>query len=306
MKNLFAICISTLICFTVSAQINMADSTVQAIGYWDKKEKQSYAITTDKYKLKGADTTSKEHIRYDVDITILDSTSKSYKIEWFYKNFIIDSDNEMMKDMMSVAKDLKVIILTDENGSFSEVVNWQDVRDYIKKSTDRIRAKYKDVKAMNDFIKQMEKVYSTKEAIESSAISDIQQFYTFFGAKYKLNEQMEGKIKVSNMFGGEPFDCDVVLYLDEINKEDNNYIIRATQSVDKKQLTEATYNFIADLATKMGAEKPKREMLKDLNNETVTASRIHNTGWVIYSIQTKTVTTDPDTSIEETVIELKD
>jgi len=294
-----------MIGFSVAAQINMEDSTVQTIGYWDKNEKQSYSVSTDKYKLKGADTTSKENMKYDVDITVLDSTAKSYTIEWFYKNYSMQTDNDLIKKIMSIAEDMKVIIKTDENGTFTEVVNWKEIRDYIKKTTDKIRQELKDVPKMDAVIRQAEATYSTKEAIESAAIKDIIQFYTFHGAKYKLGEVVEGKLKVPNLFGGDPFDCDVTLYLDTIEPEENNYIMRSTQEVDQQQLTDATYNYLVTLSKNLKVDPPKRDDLKDLKNEITTGSRIHGSGWIVYSIQTQTVTSEDLTNVEERVIEIK-
>jgi len=305
MKKIFLIIISFLTCFIAEAQINMEDSTVQTIGYWDKNEKQSYSVTTDKYKLKGTDTTSKENMKYDVDITILDSTAKSYTIEWFYKNFTMDTKNDLVKKIMSIAQNMKLIIKTDENGAFTEVVNWKEVRDYIKKAADKMREELKDVPKMHAIIKQAEAMYSTKEAIESAGIKDIQQFYTFHGAKYKLGETIEGKLKVPNLFGGDPFDCDVSLYLDTIDVEENNYIMRSTQEVDHEQLTNATYNYLVSLSKNLKVDPPKKDDLKDLKNEITTGSRIHGSGWVVYSIQTQTVTSEDLTNVEERVIEIK-
>ena len=304
MNKLIQLTSALVISATATAQINMEDSTVQAIGYWDKNEKQSYSVTTDKYKLKGADTTSKENMKYEVDITILDSTAKSYTIEWSYKNFSMQTSNDLMKKIMSIAEDMKVIIKTDENGAFTEVVNWKEIRDYIKKATDKMRSELKDIPKMDAVIKQAETTYSTKEAIESAAIKDILQFYTFHGAKYKLGETVEGKLKVPNLFGGDPFDCDVSLYLDTIDAEENNYIMRSTQEVDHQQLTDATYNYLVTLSKNLKVDPPKREDLKDLKNEITTGSRIHGSGWIVYSIQTQTVTSEDLTNVEERVIEI--
>ena len=305
MKNKLILSIALLTSLTSLGQINMKDSTVQTIGYWDKKEKQTYTVSTDKFKLKGTDTTSKENMKYEVEITILDSTAKTYTIEWFYKNFSMETTNELMKKIMSIAQDMKVVIKTDDVGAFVEVVNWQEVRDFIRKATDKTRKEFKDIPKMDAVIKQIEGTYSTKEAIESASISDIQQFYTFHGAKYKLGETLEGKIKVPNLYGSEPFDSDFTLYLDEINTDDNNYIMRATQSVNKEQLTEATFNYLVGLSKKMGVPPPTRDEIKELKNETLTASRIHGSGWIVYSVQTKTITSDNITNIEERLIELK-
>jgi hypothetical protein len=68
-------------------------------------------------------------------------------------------------------------------GAFLEVVNWKEVRDHIKKSTKILKNELKDVPDMHKMVTQIESMYLTKAAIESVAIKDIQQFYTYHGAK---------------------------------------------------------------------------------------------------------------------------
>jgi hypothetical protein len=286
-------------------QINMADSTAQVITYWDKGEKQNYSVSAEKIKIKGTDTTSREITTYDVEITVLKADDKSYTIEWFYKNLTTNSQNPTVQKLMNITKDMKVVFKTDELGVFVEVVNWKEIKDYIQKATTTLSKGIKDIPEMEKVIKQIETTYSTKAAIESASIKDIQQFHTFHGAKYKLGEVLEGQLKVPNIFGVEPFDSDFTVYLDEINEEDNNFIMRATQEINKEQLTDATFNYLTTMAKNMKIDPPKREDLKELSNETLTASRIHGTGWVIYSVQTTTVTSDNVTNIEERIIEIK-
>lgn len=290
---------------TTFGQINMADSTAQVITYWEKGEKQNYTVITEKIKLKGTDTTSRELTTYDVEITVLNQTDKSYTVQWLYKNIKTNSTNPTIQKLMNVTKDMKVVFKTDELGAFVEVINWKEVKDYIQKATTTLRKDFKDIPEMDKILKKIEATYSTKEAIESASIKDIQQFHTFHGAKYKLGEVLEGKLKVPNLYGAEPFDSDFTVYLDEINEEDNNFIMRATQEVDKEQLTNATFTYLTTMAKNMKVNPPKREDLKDLKNETLTASRMHGTGWVVYSVQTTTVTSDNMTNIEERIIELK-
>lgn len=74
---------SLIFCFSIDifGQINMQDSSVQVVGYWNKNETQSYTITDEKYKVQNGDTTAREFYKFDVDITIIDSTADSYTIE---------------------------------------------------------------------------------------------------------------------------------------------------------------------------------------------------------------------------------
>lgn len=290
---------------TTFGQINIADSTAQVITYWDKGEKQNYSVTTKKIKLKGTDTASKDITTYDVEITVLNQADKSYTIQWLYKDIKTNSTNQTIQKLMNITKDMKVIFKTDELGAFTEVVNWKEIRDYIQKATTSLSKEFAVILEMDKLLKQIAMTYSSKEAVESAAIKDIRQFHTFHGAKYKLGEVLKGQLKVPNLLGTEPFDSDFTIYLSEINEADNNFIMRATQEVNKEQLTNATFDYLTKMANIMKIKSPKREDLKDLKNETLTASRIHGTGWIVYSVQTTTVTSDNLTNIEERIIELK-
>jgi len=290
---------------TTFGQINIADSTAQVITYWDKGEKQNYSVTTKKIKLKGTDTASKDITTYDVEITVLNQADKSYTIQWLYKDIKTNSTNHTIQKLMNITKDMKVIFKTDELGAFTEVVNWKEIRDYIQKATTSLSKEFAVILEMDKLLKQIAVTYSSKEAVESAAIKDIRQFHTFHGAKYKLGEILKGQLKVPNLLGTEPFDSDFTIYLSEINEADNNFIMRATQEVNKEQLTNATFDYLTKMANIMKIKSPKREDLKDLKNETLTASRIHGTGWIVYSVQTTTVTSDNLTNIEERIIELK-
>jgi len=64
-------------------------------------------------------------------------------------------------------------------------------------------------------------------------------------------------------------------------------------------------HYITTTAKNMNVAPPKQEDIGDLKNETLTASRIHGTGWVVYSIKTTTVTANDATNIEECIIEIK-
>lgn len=148
-------------------------------------------------------------------------------------------------------------------------------------------------------------MYSSKEAIEASAIKDIQQFHTFHGGRYKLGEVLEGQTQVPNLIGADPFDSDVTVCLDEISEDHDIFVISAKQEVNREQLTNATFEYMTKLANAMGVVPPKREDLKELKQETTTLSKIHGTGWVVYSLQTTNVTSADITRIEERTIEIK-
>jgi len=88
--------------------------------------------------------------------------------------------------------------------------------------------------------------------------------------------------------------------------DDNSFVLRSVQEVDEEQLVNATLEYLNKITESMNvnAVLPKLEDIKDLKNEILTASRIHETGWIIYSIMTKTVVLSNTTVIEERIIEI--
>jgi hypothetical protein len=310
MKSLSVLIIFLAIPAIMFSQINIGDSTIQVIGYWNLKEKQSYTVNYEKYKIKDSkDTTDREKLTYDVDITVLDSTANSYTIEWFYKNYQINaSSSEISKKLMSISEDIKVIIKTDEYGSFLEVVNEKEVQNYIKKAIGKLKKEFKKTPNIDLVLKNLENTFSSKEAIQTLAIKDIHQFYTFHGAKYKLGEELNTTMKQQNLLGGEPFDVDVTVQMDEMNvdEENDNAVIRMWQVINSDQLTEATIEYLKKMSAQMGTPALKTEDIKPLQNETRMASRLHgSTGWVIYSVETKEVWTEGLMNVEERIIDIK-
>jgi hypothetical protein len=306
MKLICFLITALLLSLNASGQININDSTFQAVGYWDKGEKQSYTITNDNYKVEATDTTEQEQWTYSVDITIVDSTADSYTIDWFYHDYTLKAESELLKKLLSVTEDMTVRIRTDEFGSLIEVVNWQDIKNNISQGLSLLKGEFKDVPQMDKVIDQVESMYATKESIESSAIKEIQQFYTYHGGKYKLGQEIVRNLQLPNIYNSnKPFDTELFLSLDEINSEDNNAVIRMKQVVDSSQLTKATFDFIVRTAETMQTSAPKWDDFPTLKNETWVASRIHESGWIIYSVETREVTAEGVNKVQNRIIEIQ-
>ena len=303
-KALFTVFLFFMI-LKVLGQINPDNSSVQVIGYWDKKEKKRYVLTNEQLKIQDTDTLSRNFHKYAVDITIVDSTENSYTINWFYHDYEVQSDDEIFKLLASIAEGLTVIVITDELGTFKEIKNWQEVRDYILKGTKLIKQQKKEIPNIDNIISQVENMYSTRESIETAVMHEIQQFYTFHGSVYKLGEVIDVEMKVTNGYGGEPFDANVSVWLDEINPADNNFVIRMIQVVNQEQLTKAAFDYFTKFAKTTGAKPPVLKDIPPMKNELRVAARIHGSGWIIYSVQTKEVSGEGRTNITETVIEMQ-
>ncbi len=290
---------------TAVSQINTSDSTVQVVGYWDMNESLTYLVFNESVRTEGSDTISYEFTRYEVDVTIVDSTANSYTVKWYYRDYYIETDNEVMKRLSSIFEDMSVLITTDELGTFQEILNWEEIKTFMLITTALLREEFKGIPNMDQFIAHLEELYSTKEAIQNSAIDEIHQYYYFHGLKYKLHDEFTSQSKIQNRFGGEPFNADITFWLDEINSDDNNAIFRMTQVIDSVELTNATFEYLTSMANMLGTPPPSRDDFPALTNEITRASRIHGSGWVIYSIDTKEVKAENVLQVDTRIIELK-
>ena len=102
-------------------------------------------------------------------------------------------------------------------------------------------------------------------------------------------------MKTGNNYGGEPFDTEINVWLDEIDSENNNFILRSYQKIDSIQLKKAITKFL----------KLPDHQVPEITHESFIANRIHGTGWTTYSILTKEVTSENSKNVEEFIINMK-
>ncbi len=305
MKTLFSLLLM-VVATSAFGQINLDDSSAQVITYWSLGEKQSYFISQQKIKLNGTDTTENVLVTYYVDILVLDSTANSFLVEWNYRNFSSNASNELFNKLSFLSEGLKIQVELDEVGIFQGVKNWEEVGTKMKQSLKLLQKEFEKNEEFATLINQFEAKFSSKEAIENALIQDIQQFHTFHGGKYILGEVLEFEVQTPNLFNLEkPLDSKLTLSLDEMNADENNYLIRSSQEVDSKQLTDATFEYLKSMSKNMKGVKIKKEDLGELHNITNTASLIHDSGWVVYSILTKTVEAPGNTVIEERTLTIE-
>ena len=292
------------IAFSSFSQIDLSDTTAVVIAHWKMNEMQSYKVSSTSNTTEGSKIISSETILYDLSVKVLDSTQVGYILEWTRKNYKVTSDNDFEKTLIRITEDLPFWIRTDEFGSSIQVLNWEDVGNEIKKRAEVIKEANKDfperIKRINKIIRQS----SSKELVEVSMILDAQQFFAFHGAKYKFDERIDLKVKVPNNFGGDPLDANSTLMMDQVNLAQGTFIIRSSQRINPQQLTAVTYDYLSSL-NMVGAELPPFEEFPTITKLNWGGAEIHgNSGWVVYSVETKQTNNDEVVTVEERTIEL--
>ena len=296
-------------CLPLSAQIHAADSTVQVAGHWHMHDKQNYHVTEESNVIKNeADTINAAKITYQLDIEILDTSEDSYTIQWLSHDYrIIKATDRQLIPLYKLGENSRIVFRTTETGKFKEIVNGDELLEHNKKEFELLVSQYDTIPAVKQWIDKFEDRYTTRETIETTAARLINQFYVFHGANYKLGEEVNSQVKLSNPYSGIPFDAVMTVSLDEMDALNDYSILRMWQTANSAQLSRFAQNLIKEVAREMNVDvKERLQNISPLINETRIASQIHgSTGWVIYCTQTTEVSLDNVLNIEETTIELQ-
>lgn len=237
------------------AQNRLTDTTATCVAYWKNKESKVFLVKNIKDQKVDSSTQSHLEFSYEAHITVKDSTKDGYTVEWKNENYT--SDDPSMSQVNMFFKNLKFIYKTDKNGDFSELVNWEEVRDFyvnlgalsIPKNNDTAQAVWEKTKAL----------FQTREAVENTLIKDVQMFHTFYGGEYPTRKQSAETI-LPNPFGGQPIPALTTVQVSRLQKNSPTCTVRTTQEIDQGKAG----IFIADLLKALGMPEAKtREELEE-------------------------------------------
>jgi len=289
---------------SANAQIDTATATVQTIAYWDLNETHSFTVSQKKSRINGADTTVLENMRYGVDVTVVDSTANSYTVDWAYRDYQYQSDNQLFMRISDLYRDMTVRFETDEMGSFQRVQNWTELRDVIHHASQTIKEEAKSIPGFDAVIDKLMAVYSSQEMVEQSAIPDIQMFLSFHGASYTMGDIYQQRIEVPNLVTGGTLPADMAVTLDDILVDDNAYVLRLEQVVDEVQLRAFTVQYLKEMGRTMELPEFSDDQIPPVRNEVGLVAVIHGSGWPLYTQQTKSVSAQGIEKLEVMTIEM--
>ena len=311
-RQIFLLIMLVVISQVAYSQINMEDSTVRTIAYWDLKETNSYQITLASFEIIGTDTSKWNEIAYVVDMEVLDSTENSYEVSWTYRDFVLklgerdSAYQSLMEKLMTISEGSLVKFRTNEYGAFQEVTNWEDISEFYRKSGDTLKSMFGNIPQINEMVDQTFASYKTKNSIETQSIKDVLQFLNFHGAEYKLGEEMSGVINSPNVLGKNRLETQVYVLLEEIFPEDNDYRIVSLSEANSEQLVSETRLVLKIMMPKATEEELNGLMAEvgSLSNTVENVSVIHGWGWPIYSEEIRSVGSDQKIKVEIRTIEI--
>jgi hypothetical protein len=285
MKTLLSIL--TLVILTTfsgnsAAQNRTTDTSATCISFWKNKEAKVYQIRHSKEKFNTTKGNIKSEATYEAHIKVTDSTAEGFRIEWVYKNFKVAgiSDNSI-NSLNAILEGMKIVYKTDDVGIFTELVNWEAVRDYALSNYEKIVAKAAENSEFAAALKQVKAIFQSKENIEALLIREVQLFHSPYGVEYTLTGVVT-ETELPNVTGGAPFPASVTIKLEELNTKMDYCKVSLNQIVDKGKAGPIMAALLKKLA---GSQKVDEEEIKkqakdleisDLNSYNYALS----SGWV--------------------------
>ncbi|WAC03008.1 hypothetical protein N7U66_05095 [Lacinutrix neustonica] len=224
-----------LLIFTTPIFSQIDTTKVSFIAYWSKGDNYNFKVTKIKKMWTNDKLTKNDSTQYIANFKVIDSTEKSYTIQWSYKNYLINTykenlnkiyeDKKAVNEIVKKYDVTKVIYKTDEYGEFLEIVNWQDISKLMSNMLGEleksIQARKPDkLKEVKQAMKPLAEIYSSKDGIEQLILYELQYFHFPFGTEYDLNSPFEYEQELPNMVGGEPIKGNAKLSIVEVDFEE--------------------------------------------------------------------------------------
>lgn len=194
---------------------------------------------------------------------------------------------------------LKIIYKTNDLGSFSELLNWQEVRDFYFNTLEKSLSSNPENKETNTAMNQVKAMFQSKESVEAVLIREIQLYHTPYGTEYTLSGETIETV-LANISEGPPFPAKITIKLNELNPEKDYCNVSLNQTIDK----EKAGSIIIDLLKRLAGSSTKDADINKKDIENMEISDLNefvysiNTGWLFKVIYKRTATISNTKQIE--------
>lgn len=238
-----------------SAQNRITDTTATCIAYWNNNESRIYQIKRSKVKYDAGTVKSSSGASYEAHIKITDSTAYGFTIEWIYRNFKAEGTGEhALNSLNAIMEGMIIRYKTDELGSFAELINWKEVRDFAIQKYESIAKQPSQQKEFVAALDQVKSIFQSKENIETAMIKEIQLYHTPYGVEYNLSEQSQ-VTALPNITGGKAIPATISYKIIKLDPPNDFCKVYQNQTIDKG----AAGPIIADMLKKLSGGKLQNE-----------------------------------------------
>lgn len=225
---------------------------VSTIAYWNKGDKYRYHVVQ-KEIIYESDSIKSEKSIFDseIELLVLDSTEKSYELEWRIVKNLSNSnlkDNEF-DEINKKYCDLRLLYKTDETGALLEYHTLNEVNQLANEITNFIKKKIADTlkfdspEKKNLFDNYLALYLSPNALVEKLFTNPVSHLHNMYGYGSFLNDTLSFKMKTKNSINGELIENDGLIYVASIDSTNEVQFIQELYP-DKATLNKLTLDVL--------------------------------------------------------------
>lgn len=284
MKKLLFTALVTLTFHIAFAQIDSTEKSVQAVFYGNAGDWQEYKVTYNTLKMKGNDTLSNESVQYFASLKVLDVKDKEYVMEWKIRDYFFQTDIPVLKALSEFNNGLKIVYTTNELGEYQDVTNYPEIKERLEQYTAHVKKSLlSDEQSL--FETTIRNILGSKEAFTRNVIQDIYQIHNFYGIKYLLHDTIRVDVQVPDNFDGTPIDAGFVSYLEDLGKD--TYTLISEQTVTPEAIDKAAKKYLHKVLPAESQADIEKYDFTQMKQVSTLASQMHESGWLIMSMNSK-------------------
>jgi hypothetical protein len=281
------------------------ETRVPCIAYWKKGEEKTYLITRKKEKTTAGKSSGGENFLIDAKITVLDSTAEAYTVQWVYGIPPEVDKNSLMGQAAALMQGMKFIYKTDDVGSFTELINWEEVREFYVNML-KLQLQGREDTELKKIMDQTLALFQTREAVESTMIREIQLFQAPFGLMFSTKDtslNMEIPVPIANA----QLPAIQSWRITEVGADGDNFRLVITQNIDPAGAAKVIEGFLKNFTPteKADAEEMRKTLTSFKVDDFSEYKFIQSTGWLKEYSVTRTANVGNVTQIESYRMELR-
>ncbi len=265
----------------VKSQNRITDTSATCIAYWKKGESRIYQIKHSKEKSESGKIKSVSEGNYEAHLKVIDSSASGFTIEWVYKNFKTSGAGQhALNSLMAIMEELKIVFKTDDAGSFSDLLNWEEVRDISFSNYEKATSAQAQNKEFVAALSQIKSIFTSKENIESALIQEVQILQSPYGVEYSSSGTVY-ETALANITGGSPFPATIKLKLDTLNAKADYCIVSLNQTIDKGKAGPILADMLKKLSSTPIQEAEIKKEIADLEISDINQYNYSiSSGWI--------------------------
>lgn len=283
MKTAFLFFCSLVLLTGISfAQNRVTDNSATCIAFWNKNDSVVYKIIHTKTKSGSKGPGSSRESNYEAHIKVVDSVESGFTMEWTYHNFRATGATEQaLNSLETIMAGLKFIYKTDDVGMFSELLNWQEVRDFAFANYEKAIAEKGQSGEFIAALKQVKSIFNSKENIEALLIKEVQLFHAPYGKEYNKKAEVF-QTELPNVTGGAPFPANITMRLDELDIKNDFMKLSINQTIDKGKAGPIIAEMLKKLSgTEIKDEAEMKRQIKDMEISDINQYKVSlSSGWI--------------------------